>query len=46
VGNRLIWNLPELSLAMSIHLHKANQLGLGAGANVNQTEECVSPHDH
>lgn len=38
---RLIWDLPELSLAMSIQLHKASQLSLGTGANVNQTQERV-----
>jgi hypothetical protein len=38
---RLIWDLPELSLAMSIKLHKASRLSLGTGANVNQTQERV-----
>jgi hypothetical protein len=38
---RLIWDLPELSLAMTIQLHKASQLSLGTGANVNQTQERV-----
>lgn len=45
---RLIWDLPELSLAMSIQLHKASPLSLGTRANVNQSQErfCVSlPHD-
>jgi hypothetical protein len=31
--------LPELSRAMSIQLHKANQLSLGTRTNVNQTLE-------